>query len=62
MTPLEYEYLRKLRRLARACNIIGRTASRRFSNGSLSRKKNVSLVVMASTTSEINGSDPLFIF
>jgi len=30
---------RKTRRLARACNIIGRMVSRRFSNGSLSRKE-----------------------
>ena len=38
------------------------TVSRKWSNGILSRKKNVSLVVIASTTSAVSASAPPFIF
>src|SRR4029453_6897860 len=42
--------IRMLLRAARAFNISGMIESRKWSNGILSRKKKVSLVVMASTT------------
>ena len=54
--------IRKDRRLARACTSAGKIVSRRWSNGILSRKKKVSLVVIASTTSDVSASEPLFIF
>src|ERR1700680_3035099 len=45
--------IRKLLRPARACRISGMIEPRKGSNGTLSRKKKVSLVVMASTTWEM---------
>jgi hypothetical protein len=47
--------MRMCRSLARACNSAGMTVSRKCSNGTLSRKKNDSLVVIASTTDVDNG-------
>src|SRR5947199_10262104 len=49
-------------RLARAFNISGMIESRKFSNGTLSRKKKDSLVVMASTTCAVIDDDLAFIF
>src|SRR6478736_3821569 len=55
--------MRNERRAARAWISAGSTASLRWSNGILSRKKKVSLVVIASTTSDVSGSaPPPFIF
>jgi len=56
------DQIRKERRLARDCSSAGSTVSRRWSNGILSRKKKVSLVVMASTTSVVSTSAPDLIF
>ena len=49
-------------RLARAFSTSGMIVSRKCSNGTLSRKKKVSLVVMASTTWAMIDDDPPFIF
>ena len=55
--------MRKDRRAARACISAGHAPSRcKWSNGILSRKKKVSLVVIASTTSAVSASAPLLIF
>src|SRR2546429_6076992 len=54
--------MRNDRRDARACTNAGMTVSLKWSNGILSPEKNVSLVVIASTTSPVNAWAPLFIF
>ena len=55
-------HIRMLLRAARAFSISGMIESRKCSNGTLSRKKKVSLVVMASTTWATIVDDPPFIF
>src|SRR6185437_12521018 len=49
-------------RLARTRRISGMIQSRKWSNGTLSRKKKVSLVVIASTTCSTMAEHPAFIF